>query len=56
MLTRISRRTGNNNGLNQTREEVARRFNLIESREPYNINDNLRSPNYQSPTYDWDAT
>ena len=41
MLTRISRRTGNNNGLNQTREELARRFNLIESREPYNINDKI---------------
>lgn len=41
MLTRISRRTGNNNGLNQTREELAHRFNLIESREPYNINDKI---------------
>lgn len=41
MLTRISRRTGNNNGLNQTREELSNKFNLIESREPYNINDKI---------------
>ena len=40
-LTRISKRTGNNNGLNQTREELAQKFNLIESREPYNISDEI---------------
>lgn len=41
MLTRISRRTGNDNGLNQTREELQRKFNLVETKEPYNINDEI---------------
>jgi len=39
--TRISRRTGNNNGLNQTKKELEEKFNLIESKEPYYINDNI---------------
>lgn len=41
MLTRISRRTGNNNGLNQTKKELAKEFNLIESRKPFYINDEI---------------
>lgn len=41
MLTRISRRTGNDNGLNQTREEIQTRFNLIETKKPYNISDEI---------------
>ena len=41
MLTRISKRTGNNNGLNQTREELSSKFNLIESREPYKISEDI---------------
>ena len=41
MLTRISKRTGNDNGLNQTREELQRKFNLIETKESYNISDNI---------------
>ena len=38
---RISRRTGNNNGLNQSREEIENKFILIESKEPYYIDDNI---------------
>lgn len=41
MLTRISRRTGNDNGLNQTREELQERFNLIETSKPYNVSDEI---------------
>ena len=41
MITRISKRTGNNNGLNQTREELMEKFNLIESKEPYYITDKI---------------
>ena len=41
MKTRISRRTGNNNGLNQTREEIEKKFDLIESSEPYYIDENI---------------
>lgn len=36
-LIRISKRTGNDNGLNQTREELIAKFNLIESVKPYDI-------------------
>lgn len=39
MLTRISKRTGNNNGLNQTKEELQKKFHLIETKEPYYISD-----------------
>jgi len=41
MLTRISRRTGNNNGLNQTKEELIKKFNLIETREPFYISNEI---------------
>jgi len=41
MLTRISRRTGNNNGLNQTKEELVKGFNLIETRKPFYISDEI---------------
>ena len=41
VLTRISKRTGNNNGLNQTREELANKFNLIESKKPYNVTNKI---------------
>ena len=41
VLTRISKRTGNDNGLNQTRDELLKKFNLIESREPYNVTDKI---------------
>ncbi len=40
-IVRISKRTGNNNGLNQTREELKQKFSLIESRAPYYITDNI---------------
>jgi len=40
-LTRISKRTGNDNGLNQTRDELINKFNLIESRKPYNVTDKI---------------
>lgn len=62
-VTRISKRTGNNNGLNQTREELQKRFNLIVSKEPYYISDKViflgeieRKNNFESgknlPAYD----
>lgn len=41
MLTRISRRTGNNNGLNQTKGEITEKFNLIETKEPFYISDEI---------------
>lgn len=41
MFTRISKRTGNNNGLNQNREELQEKFNLIESKNPYYISDKI---------------
>ncbi len=40
-LIRISKRTGNDNGLNQTREELQAKFDLIESKEPYAISDEM---------------
>lgn len=62
MLTRISKRTGNNNGLNQTREELKEKFNLIESKAPYYIGDEIiflgeieRKNNYENdnlPAFD----
>ena len=41
MLTRISKRTGNDNGLNQTRDEIKQKYDLIESREPVYISDKI---------------
>ncbi len=40
-LTRISKRTGNDNGLNQTKEELKQKYVLIESKEPIYISDNI---------------
>lgn len=39
--TRISKRTGNYNGLNQTRDELKSKYDLIETKEPYYIDDNI---------------
>lgn len=41
VLTRISKRTGNNNGLNQTRDELKQKFDLIETKEPFYISENI---------------
>lgn len=41
MVKRISKRTGNDNGLNQTKEQLVEKFNLIESREPFYISDEI---------------
>ncbi len=41
VLTRISKRTGNDNGLNQTRDELKQKYDLLESREPFYMNDNI---------------
>ena len=41
MLTRISKRTGNDNGLNQTKEELQKKFHLIETSSPYNVSDEI---------------
>ena len=41
VIPRVSKRTGNYNGLNQTREQLQERFNLIETKEPYYIDDNI---------------
>ena len=40
-LTRISKRTGNNNGLNQTEKELKERYELIESKDPFHITPNI---------------
>ena len=41
VLTRISKRTGNDNGLNQSREELMNKFDLIETRDPYYIDNGI---------------
>ncbi len=41
MKDRISRRTGNFDGLNQNKEAINSKFNLIETKIPYNISDNI---------------
>ena len=41
VLTRISKRTGNDNGLNQSREELMERYDLVETRKPYFIDDEI---------------
>ncbi len=41
VLTRISKRTGNNNGLNQSREELMKNFDLIETRDPYYVDNGI---------------
>lgn len=41
MKYRISKRTGNYDGLNQTKEELSQKFNLILTKDPYNISENI---------------
>lgn len=41
VLTRISKRTGNDNGLNQTRDELKQKYDLIETREPFYISNKI---------------
>ena len=40
-LKRISRRTGSYSGLNQTEKELQEKFNLIETKQPYNVSDDI---------------
>ena len=40
-ISRVSIRTGNNAGLNQTRLEMANKFDLIENKTKYKISDNI---------------
>ncbi len=41
MKYRVSKRTGNFAGLNQTKEELNKRFNLSLTKEPYNISESI---------------
>ncbi len=41
MKYRVSKRTGKFAGLNQTKDEINKKFNLILTKEPYNLSDNI---------------